>query len=351
MIYNHDIKKLKTKDIRPKVFFKSHSRKNTPVFYQTKRKTKPDITSGARILSRKIRVNTLLIVGIILSGLYTHQCLASGVNLLMNPTTLSTIPQGERVVVDTRPSWKFLLGHIPGAINLPDWQEFTHTMNGVKGLLKDDKGFIVKKLGPMGFSPKKIIVIYGEPNDPWRTDGRFFWMFERFGFKKVALLDGGLASWKRARKKIQRGRQQLTSKPKLTRSNIKLNSNVIADKHMILRNLSNKDFTFIDSRTQNEFDGVTPYGSPRGGHIPNAIHIHWPDFFKDDGNLKTLNALNLLLKQNKIRLNQEVIVYCTGGVRSAMAYFVFRYLGYKVRNYDGSWWDWSQSSFPVEANG
>ena len=49
--------------------------------------------------------------------------------------------------------------------------------------------------------------------------------------------------------------------------------------------------------------------------------------------------------------NKEVIVYCTGGVRSAMAYFVFRFLGYEVRNYDGSWWDWSQSTFPIEANG
>jgi 3-mercaptopyruvate sulfurtransferase SseA len=54
------------------------------------------------------------------------------------------------------------------------------------------------------------------------------------------------------------------------------------------------------------------------------------------------------LRQNEIRPNQEIIVYCTGGVRSGMAYFVFRYLGYKVRNYDGSWWDWSRSPFPVE---
>ena len=44
---------------------------------------------------------------------------------------------------------------------------------------------------------------------------------------------------------------------------------------------------------------------------------------------------------NEINPNKEVIVYCTGGVRSAMAYFVFRFLGYEVRNYDGSWWDWS----------
>jgi len=301
-------------------------------------------------LSRKITVNIILIIGLFLSGIDTPQSIASEVKFLMTPEIMSSIPKQQRVVVDTRPSWKFLFGHIPEAINLSDWQEFTHKLNGVKGLLKDDVNFIVEKLGPLGFSPEKTIIIYGEPNDPWRTDGRFFWMFERYGFKKVAILDGGFDSWKRAGKKIQRGRQYLNLEYKLNSSDIKLNSNVIASKSLILNILSNKSTTLIDNRTRNEFDGATPYGSPRGGHIPSAIHIHWPDFFQVNGKLKTVNDLNLLINTNKIPRNQEVIVYCTGGVRSAMAYFVFRYLGYKVRNYDGSWWDWSRSAFPVEAN-
>ena len=309
---------------------------------------KPDSTSGARILSRKIKVNILLILGLFLLGVPTPQSLASEVDLLMTPAMVSAIPEHQRVIVDTRPSWKFLLSHIPGAINLSDWQEFTHTINGVKGLLKDDKEFIAEKLGPLGLSLDKSIIIYGDPNDPWRTDGRFFWMFERYGFKKVALLDGGLASWKRAGKNIQRGRQHPISHSNLAPTNIKLNNQVIADKLLIKNIFLDKNFIIIDNRRRKEFEGATPYGSPRGGHIPNAIHIHWPEFFQADGNLKTLPALNSLLKQNRIRPGQEIIVYCTGGVRSAMAYFVFRYLGYKVRNYDGSWWDWSQSSFPVE---
>ena len=156
----------------------------------------------------------------------------------MTPEIMSSIPKQQRVVVDTRPSWKFLFGHIPEAINLSDWQEFTHKLNGVKGLLKDNVNFIVEKLGPLGFSTEKTIIIYGEPNDPWRTDGRFFWMFERYGFKKVAILDGGFDSWKRAGKKIQRGRQYLSSESKLNSNHIKLNSNVIADKSLILNNKS-----------------------------------------------------------------------------------------------------------------
>ena len=52
----------------------------------------------------------------------------------------------------------------------------------------------------------KTIVIYGDPNDPWRTDGRFLWMFERYGFNKVAILEGGLIGWKKAGGTIERGR-------------------------------------------------------------------------------------------------------------------------------------------------
>ena len=312
---------------------------------------KPDSTSGVRILSIKKKVNILLILSLFMSGIYTPQSFAGEVELLMTPAMVSAIPEHQRVVVDTRSSWKFVLSHIPGAINLGDWQEFTHTVNGVKGLLKEDKSFIANKLGPLGVSSDKTIVIYGEPNDPWRTDGRFFWMFERYGFQRVALLDGGLAGWKQAGKKIQRGRQNSTLQSNLTTNNINLNNQVIADKTLIKKVLLDKNFRIIDNRIRKEFDGTTPYGSPRGGHIPNAIHIHWPKFFQTNGNLKTLPALNALLDQNGIRPDQEIIVYCTGGVRSAMAYFVFRYMGFKVRNYDGSWWAWSRSAFPIEVNG
>ena len=312
---------------------------------------KPDSTSGVCILSIKKKVNILLILSLFMSGIYTPQSFAGEVELLMTPAMVSAIPEHQRVVVDTRSSWKFVLSHIPGAINLGDWQEFTHTVNGVKGLLKEDKSFIANKLGPLGVSSDKTIVIYGEPNDPWRTDGRFFWMFERYGFQRVALLDGGLAGWKQAGKKIQRGRQNSMLQSNLTTKDINLNNQVIADKELIKKVLLDKNFRIIDNRIRKEFDGTTPYGSPRGGHIPNAIHIHWPKFFQTNGNLKTLPALNSLLDQNGIRPDQEIIVYCTGGVRSAMAYFVFRYMGFKVRNYDGSWWDWSRSSFPIEVNG
>jgi thiosulfate/3-mercaptopyruvate sulfurtransferase len=311
---------------------------------------KPDITSAARNLSRKIRGIFYLVTGIILMGLSPQKNPIS--ELLLTPSALKKIPAEQRVIIDTRAKWKFLSGHIPGAINMSNWREFTTKKDGIKGILIEDKTFISDTFSALGLNLMQPIIIYGEPSDPWRTDGRFFWMFERYGFAKVALLDGGLDSWKQSGGIVERGFQKERKFTKINLETLKLNPNVIADKALINNILLNKKYVLIDNRTQKEFQGATPYGSDRGGHIPNAKHIHWPDFFKINGTLKSTIDLSHLLQSAGVRSDQEVIVYCTGGVRSAMAYFVFRYLGFKVRNYDGSWWDWSKdSNLPIETSG
>jgi thiosulfate/3-mercaptopyruvate sulfurtransferase len=311
---------------------------------------KLDTTSGTRILSRKIRGILYLLIGMLLMGVSTHKRTIP--ELLLTPSTLKKIPAEQRVIIDTRAKWKFLTGHIPGAISMDNWKEFTTKKNGIRGILIEDKTFISDTFSSLGLNLNQSIIVYGEPSDPWRTDGRFFWMFERYGFNKVALLDGGLNAWKESGGSVEKGFQKRRNFSKIAPEKIKLNPETIADKYIINKVLFNKNYILIDNRTQKEFQGATPYGSDRGGHIPNAKHIHWPDFFKKDGTLKSVEDLSRLLQNSGVQPDQEVIVYCTGGVRSAMAYFVFRYMGFKVRNYDGSWWDWSQdSNLPIEISG
>ena len=314
---------------------------------------KPDITSAPLILSRKIRGIFWAVLGLVLLGLSPNHYLKKEVNtkLLITPKILKNIPLKQRIIIDARSKFKFLMGHIPGAINLNDWRDFTSKKNEIKGLLIEDKTFIANRLANIGIDSQKSIVIYSDSENPWRTDGRFFWMFERYGFANVAILDGGFDIWKDSGEAIETGFQKGPKPSIINPQNIKLNSQVIADKQLIYRILTDKDYILIDNRTQKEYHGAIPYGSPRGGHIPNAMHIHWPDFFNKDGTLKSKSDLSSLIQKAGIQPHQEIIVYCTGGVRSAMAYFVFRYLGFKVRNYDGSWWDWSQDpNLPIEVS-
>jgi thiosulfate/3-mercaptopyruvate sulfurtransferase len=265
---------------------------------------------------------------------------------LITPEQARSLHENERVLIDARPAWKYLMGHIPGAINLSDWKEFTIKTDEVMGKINQDKEFIVKKLRTLGIDTQKNIIIYGDMSSKWRADGRFFWMFEFYGFKRVALLKGGLQGWERAGFQKKRGFGK-TLQPSSLKS---FNWDVLANQNWIASRLGSKSIALIDNREKREFDGETPYGSSRGGRIPGALHIDWRDFFDAGGKLKPPQKLSSLLKSKGIQSSQEIVVYCTGGVRSSMAYFVFRHLGYKVRNYDGSWWDWSHNpKLPIES--
>ncbi len=310
---------------------------------------KKDITNVDGDLSRKIKGFVLAVFLVNFVAGPTLRALASPLEdpVSIDAEQLVSLPPDKTVIIDTRSGWKYFLGHIPGAVNLSDWRDFTEKREGVQGLLIEDADYIVSILGPLGIDPQKTIVLYGDPTDRWRTDGRFFWMFERFGFESVRILNGGLDFWKKSGGEIQRGKQDRGSPSMLSAGDIRLNDKVAATGSWIHENLGR--LAVIDNRTKKEFDGATPYGSARGGLIPKSSHIHWERFFTENGVLKSKSDLSALLEKNGIRSDQEIVVYCTGGVRSGMAYYAFRNLGYSVRNYDGSWWDWSlHSELPVE---
>ncbi len=312
---------------------------------------KTDITSESRILSRKMKP-FYRALGALLCLISTASSIQAGpaVNdLQMTPEELKSLPENQRVILDTRSKWGYLWGHIPGAQSTGSWKDFAITRDGVQGQLNRDKKFLVEKLKKLGISPDKAIFIYGDPENKWRQDGRFFWMFEFLGFKQVYLLQGGFESWKKAGFPVERGPGNPPPASTLTEQDIEFNPETFADQQWIKGKLGDPNFVIIDNREKHEYAGSTPYGSSRGGHIPGAIHIDWRDFFTTKGQMKPDSELHGLLKQNKITPGNEIVVYCTGGVRSAMAYFVFRTLGYSVRNYDGSWWDWSHNpALPAE---
>jgi thiosulfate/3-mercaptopyruvate sulfurtransferase len=312
---------------------------------------KNDLTNDDRDLSRK---NKGLFLAVFLLIFLAGNAVPVFSSVLEKPVSitvseLQSLPKNKHIIIDTRSSWKYFLGHIPGAVNLPKWRDFTQKVDGIQGILIEDPEFIVGKLRPLGIDNQKTIVIYGDPKDRWRTDGRFLWMFEKFGFQSVQILTGGLDLWKQSGGDVAIGRQPKFTPSTLSTKDIHFNDGVAATSSWIHTHLKSGKLAIIDNRTKKEYHGATPYGSKRGGHIPKAIHIPWEEFFTDEGVLKSKKDLSAILDNKGIRSDQEIVVYCTGGVRSGMAYYAFRSLGYAVRNYDGSWWDWSaQKELPVE---
>ncbi|HZS10687.1 MAG TPA: rhodanese-like domain-containing protein, partial [Nitrospirales bacterium] len=107
-----------------------------------------------------------------------------------------------------------------------------------------------------------------------------------------------------------------------------------------------------DARSLEEYLGKEVQGIPRPGHIPSAISVPWNTFLNPDATLKNLDTIREALDEKGLHVSHEVICYCTGGVRSAWLYTVLKLVGYaKVRNYPGSWWEWSRDfAAPVESD-
>jgi thiosulfate/3-mercaptopyruvate sulfurtransferase len=87
-----------------------------------------------------------------------------------------------------------------------------------------------------------------------------------------------------------------------------------------------------------------PAGAERAGHIPGAVNIENLLALNPDGTFKSAEALQILSSTYGITADKEIFPYCAIGGRSACIWFVLKYLlGYPyVRNYDGSWNEWSR---------
>lgn len=97
----------------------------------------------------------------------------------------------------------------------------------------------------------------------------------------------------------------------------------------------------LDVRARDEWDGARHYREPRVGHIPGAVRFEWRDLLDASGRLRPRDTLRPLLAARGITPDRTIVVYCTGGVRSAEAFWMLRALGFSdVRNYDGSWYEW-----------
>jgi len=108
----------------------------------------------------------------------------------------------------------------------------------------------------------------------------------------------------------------------------------------------------LDARSLEEYVGKEIAGIPRPGHIPLAVNVPWNGFLNPDATLKDPNAMKASLAERGLHPGQEIVCYCTGGVRSAWVYFVLKVVGYpRVRNYPGSWWEWSRDfAAPTETD-
>lgn len=252
------------------------------------------------------------------------------------------------VIIDVRGRAGYEFGgHIPGAVHTT-WHEYSDPKAVAKGLLNPDLTSLEQKLQLLGIDAQSDVVIYSNPFDNWGDEGRMYWMLEYLGHTKLKILDGGWVKWTEERRPYEHG----VVRPKLGTFQVTPVEEAIALKESLKQLIRepHPDTAIVDARSLEEFLGKEISGIPRPGHIPGAIHLAWNGFLNPDATVKDLDAIKAMLNEHGLDEAKETICYCTGGVRSAWVYFILRVAGYqKVRNYPGSWWEWSRDfSCPVE---
>ena len=254
------------------------------------------------------------------------------------------------VIIDVRGKAAYAFGgHIPGAVH-STWHDYSDPNAVAKGLLDPDLSAIEKKIRALGISQDTDVVIYSNPFDNWGDEGRMFWMLEYLGLEKLRILDGGWVKWVAEKRRYEHG---VNSPPSGTfKASPRPERMAMKDELKQLVKRTHPETVLLDARSLEEYVGKEIAGIPRPGHIPSAINVPWNGFLNPDATLKDPKAIKASLDERGLHEGQEVVCYCTGGVRSAWVYFVLKVVGYpRVRNYPGSWWEWSRDfAAPTETD-
>lgn len=234
--------------------------------------------------------------------------------------------------------------HIPGAIGL-DWQRDLQDAETFDVLSPADFSAFV---GGLGITADTTVVVYGDLFNWFAAYA--YWLFSYYGHDDVRLLDGGRDYW------LASQFPTTTEEPSFGARQygaIDADESIRADRPAVVDALETGT-ELLDVRSPQEYRGelLAPpgwdEGVQRGGHVPGAENVPWSRAVADDGRFRPASELRAAFP---VGADEETIVYCRIGERSALVWVVLHeLLGREaVRHYYGSWVEWGNTvGAPVE---
>ena len=186
-------------------------------------------------------------------------------------------------------------------------------------------------MSELGVGNDTRVVLYSTQNQVWAA--RLWWMLRWAGFDQVALLDGGLKTWKEEGRPLS---TEAATHPK-KKMKLTLRPEVIAEHDEVFAAMKNSQVNIIDALPDAHYMGnFSLYARP--GHIPTATNIPTSILLDEKGLYKPIDELEMLFTENQ---ENRVITYCGGGVAATSVAFTLYRLGYTdVSVYMGSLQEW-----------
>jgi len=196
-----------------------------------------------------------------------------------------------------------------------------------------------------GIGEGATVVVYSQASPMWAT--RMWWLLRYHGFDDVAVLDGGLTTWRAEGLPVESGAGPL---PKSRPFTVMLRPELLATQADVEASLGDGQTCLVNALTPEAFrgDGVTSYSRP--GRIPGSESVPAgslvdPQTWMYQPTYSLCDALGRYLEADT-----APVFYCGGGISATVDIFAMALLGRDdVRLYDGSLTEWSANpDLPLE---
>ena len=236
-------------------------------------------------------------------------------------------------------------GHIPGALFLHLDDDLSGVKTGSNGRhpLPEVAAF-ARRMSDCGVGDDVQVVAYD--NEGGIFAARLWWMLRWLGHERVAVLDGGLAGWKRGKRVLEEAAPVVAPREFVARPR-----DLSVSTAQVLADLNAPSMLILDARSPERFRGENETLDPVGGHIPGAVNRFYFDnlddagcYFKPAGELRA--EFDAILGG---RPASAVVQQCGSGVTACHNLLAMELAGLPgSRLYPGSWSEWcADPSRPV----
>ncbi len=234
-------------------------------------------------------------------------------------------------------------GHLPGAIHLDLDADLSAPNGPARGPgrhpLPDPVDF-ARRLAAAGIGTEDLVVGYDDAGG-W-VAARLWWMLDKLGHERVAVLDGGLQAW------VGAGFGLSTIEPEWEAADLRLAARWTGtiDRDELRDRLGG--LVLLDARAAARYRGETEPVDPVAGHIPTAIDRPTELNLAADGRFLPASELRGAFEALGAGGGREVVTSCGSGTSACHHSLAMRVAGLPDPIlYVGSWSDWSRAGYPV----